>query len=233
LLAGGDVDAYRMLFTHATRLEDPNRSYHARVVLLERGLAAAASTPSVPESAVLMAVADAAVEVLEAQPSEPMVLDCAAVALRELGDLDAALALLQAAQRLDPSLPGSEQKLAEVRSRPRGRTTPRPLQAALSSLSRRATLVAQEATPATGLTLSLCMIVRDEQETLPRCLEAIAPVVDEIIVVDTGSRDATIEIARSFGARVDRARMDGLIRGRPKHLLRRRNRRLADVSRRR
>ncbi|MGA2925405.1 MAG: glycosyltransferase, partial [Solirubrobacteraceae bacterium] len=46
------------------------------------------------------------------------------------------------------------------------------------------------------------MIVRDEQETLPRCLEAIAPVVDEIIVVDTGSRDATIEIARSFGARV-------------------------------
>ena len=37
---------------------------------------------------------------------------------------------------------------------------------------------------------------------LPRCLGAIAPVVDEIIVVDTGSRDATIEIARSFGARV-------------------------------
>ncbi|MGH2863632.1 MAG: glycosyltransferase, partial [Solirubrobacteraceae bacterium] len=50
--------------------------------------------------------------------------------------------------------------------------------------------------------LSLCMIVRDEQEMLPRCLEAVAAAVDEIVIVDTGSTDATTEIARSFGARV-------------------------------
>ena len=37
---------------------------------------------------------------------------------------------------------------------------------------------------------------------LPRCLEAVAPAVDEMIIVDTGSSDATIEIARSFGATV-------------------------------
>jgi glycosyltransferase involved in cell wall biosynthesis len=204
LLAGGDIDAYRSLFAQATRLEDPSRRYHARVVLLERGLAAAAHASSVPADAVLMAVAEAAVELIEAQPSEPVVLNCAAIALRELGARDAGLALWHAAQRLDPSLPGLEQNRAAVQSpsrrpdRPRGHSA----ETALSSLCQRATLAAREARPAVGLTLSLCMIVRDEEEMLARCLEAIAPVVDEIIAVDTGSRDATIEIARSFGARV-------------------------------
>ena len=46
------------------------------------------------------------------------------------------------------------------------------------------------------------MIVRDEEEMLPRCLAAARDAVDEIVVVDTGSTDATVEIARSFGARV-------------------------------
>ena len=202
LLSGGDIDAYRSLFADATRLEDPSRRYHARVVLLEGGLAAATHPVSVPANAVLMAVAEAAVELVEAQPNEPVVLNCAAVALRELGTLEAALALFDAAHRLDPSLLGLEQNLAAVRSRRLDRPSARSVQAALSSLARRATLAAQSARPVAGLTLSLCMIVRDEEEMLPRCLAAIAPVVDEIVVVDTGSRDATIEIARSYGARV-------------------------------
>ena len=46
------------------------------------------------------------------------------------------------------------------------------------------------------------MIVKDEEEMLPRCLEAVAPAVDEIVIVDTGSTDRTIEIARSHGAKV-------------------------------
>lgn len=50
--------------------------------------------------------------------------------------------------------------------------------------------------------LSLCMIVRDEEEFLGRCLASVRAVVDEIIVVDTGSADRTAEIARSYGARV-------------------------------
>ena len=50
--------------------------------------------------------------------------------------------------------------------------------------------------------LSLCLIARDEEEMLPACLASVAGAVDEIVVVDTGSRDATARIAQEAGARV-------------------------------
>ena len=51
-------------------------------------------------------------------------------------------------------------------------------------------------------TVSLCMIVKDEEEHLAKCLQSVKPLVDEIIVVDTGSRDRSRDIARVFGAKV-------------------------------
>ena len=50
--------------------------------------------------------------------------------------------------------------------------------------------------------LSLCMIVRDSARTLPACLESIAPWVDELVVVDTGSVDETPRIVERFGGRL-------------------------------
>jgi len=50
--------------------------------------------------------------------------------------------------------------------------------------------------------VSLCMIVKNEQSYLPGCLNSIKDVVDEIIIVDTGSTDKTVEIAESFGAKI-------------------------------
>lgn len=50
-------------------------------------------------------------------------------------------------------------------------------------------------------TLSACIIARDEEERLPACLAALA-FCDEIVVIDSGSRDRTREIARSAGAKV-------------------------------
>ncbi len=50
--------------------------------------------------------------------------------------------------------------------------------------------------------LSLCMIVRNEEKYLADALKSVQDVVDEMIVVDTGSTDNTVEIARKYGARV-------------------------------
>jgi len=51
-------------------------------------------------------------------------------------------------------------------------------------------------------TISLCMIVKNEEQNIARCLKSVAGAVDEIIIVDTGSTDKTEQIARRFGARV-------------------------------
>ena len=48
------------------------------------------------------------------------------------------------------------------------------------------------------MTLGLCMIVKDEQEVLEKCFESVAGVFDEIVIVDTGSKDHTREIAQKY-----------------------------------
>src|SRR5581483_11477525 len=50
--------------------------------------------------------------------------------------------------------------------------------------------------------LSLCMIVRDEELNLARCLDSVQWIADELLVVDTGSTDRTISIAARYGAKV-------------------------------
>ena len=52
------------------------------------------------------------------------------------------------------------------------------------------------------LLLSASMIVCNEEEFLPGCLESIKDVVDEIVIIDTGSTDNSKSIAESFYARV-------------------------------
>lgn len=46
--------------------------------------------------------------------------------------------------------------------------------------------------------LSLCMIVKDEETALPRCLKSVEGLFDEVVIVDTGSEDKTPSIARDF-----------------------------------
>ena len=50
--------------------------------------------------------------------------------------------------------------------------------------------------------LSICVITLDEAHDLPRLLQSVEGVAEEIVVVDSGSTDATVEIARAAGARV-------------------------------
>jgi glycosyltransferase involved in cell wall biosynthesis len=51
-----------------------------------------------------------------------------------------------------------------------------------------------------NLLLTACMIVRDEEKNIERCLKSLKGIVDEIVVVDTGSVDNTINIAKHYDA---------------------------------
>ena len=48
------------------------------------------------------------------------------------------------------------------------------------------------------ITISLCMIVKNGERILARCLDSVKDLVDEIIIVDTGSADATKRIAAEY-----------------------------------
>jgi glycosyltransferase involved in cell wall biosynthesis len=51
--------------------------------------------------------------------------------------------------------------------------------------------------------LSLCMIVKNEEKNIGECLKSAKDLADEIIVTDTGSSDNTVEIAKSYGAKIE------------------------------
>ncbi len=200
-----DVQAYSTLFGLASEIEDIHRRHQARLALLQVGLHDAPGDPATLAGA-LAVVARRSVELLESDPREPAVLNVAGIAFYELGELGAAERLFEAARRLDPDLPHVANNLDQLARRRRAGVATPPLppavRAALRDLAPRGKRVALAAKPAEGLTLSLCMIVKDEEEMLPRCLAAVRDAVDELVVVDTGSRDRTREIALEFGAKL-------------------------------
>ena len=52
------------------------------------------------------------------------------------------------------------------------------------------------------MTISVCMIVKNEEKTLHVCLKSLEGIADELIVVDTGSEDSTVSVAEAAGAKV-------------------------------
>jgi tetratricopeptide (TPR) repeat protein len=200
-----ELDGYAALFAEAATIADVHARYTARTKLVEAALRAGQSAERARVPAIYLAAARATIALLEEEPREPVLLNYAGVLLYELWSLDAAAALFAAAHRLDPELANVQRNLDEVARRRKAGAAPafpRALAVALGELGKRARRAADRARPAEGLRLSLCMIVKDEEEMLPRCLAAAAPAVDEIVIVDTGSSDRTIEIAREFGATV-------------------------------
>src|SRR3954453_16493079 len=140
-LAAGDLKGYRELFAHVAGIEDPHRRYQARRTLIEQGLGAARSTPSKDVPALFLAVARSAVELLEAEAREPVLLNYAGVALYELGSLDAAEAFFRACRRLDDTVATVESNLQEIPRPRRSGAVPKlpgAVRAALKPLAARA-----------------------------------------------------------------------------------------------
>jgi glycosyltransferase involved in cell wall biosynthesis len=215
LLNVHDLAGWRALAQQAAGLAEHNDRYQARCLLLQSALAAnsaAASPTQIAER--FLAAAVVALDALAEQPAEPILLNVAGIFFYELGAIVAAEALFRAAQRLDDQLPDVANNLRACKARRKqGITTPTGLPPqvlrALRDLGPRAQRVAQKAVPATGQTVSLCMIVKDEEAMLPQCLASVADFVDELIVVDTGSTDRTVEIAEGFGATILHHEWDG------------------------
>jgi tetratricopeptide (TPR) repeat protein len=192
----GDGAAIGCAFREPLDWPEPHRAYEGVRRLCQLVLDVAG--PNWIE--VYAAAAGGLADFLEHSPAEPVLLNAAGVFMHELTQHDAAVAIFECASTLDPTLPALESNLCAALERATcshrlGRPEDR-------ALARRICELAASAAPARGLRLSLCMIVKDEEELLPGCLESVAGAVDEIVVVDTGSRDRTVEIAESFGAHV-------------------------------
>ena len=151
-LATNNLKGYQSLFQTATEHDDPHARYFAQVRLVEEALAAAGRAGSSASATQLfVAAATGAIDALETEPREPILLNYAAVALYELWSLDAAHAIFKAAHALDPALPHLKRNLGELARRRReasqsGRSL-KPLHAAVPALASRARKIAKQRPP--------------------------------------------------------------------------------------
>jgi tetratricopeptide (TPR) repeat protein len=198
------IDELKAIFAGLAEWDEPQRAYQARVQLVELAFSHASTLPTEAWLKLYAVTAGALLDVLEAEPREPVLLNYAGVLLHELTEFGGAEELFKAAAALDRELPHVDANLREARRRKRSsrQALRAPFAATVAALGARARRIAQAAKPVAGLTVSLCMIVKDEEEMLPGCLEAARDFVDEMIVVDTGSSDRTAEIAREAGAKL-------------------------------
>jgi tetratricopeptide (TPR) repeat protein len=201
-LAAGDLNGLAGVFADVAGWDERQRAYQARCRLAELVLSYRPDAADGWMGAYCTAAA-CLLDALEREPREPVLLNHAGVFLYELLEASAAADLFRAALRLDPEHPHSAANLEHARLRARSQSRlPGVHGTRTRALAGRGRKVAARARAVKNLTLSLCMIVKDEEEMLPGCLEPLRGVVDEMIVVDTGSSDRTVEIAESFGARV-------------------------------
>ena len=110
------------------------------------------------------------------------------------GDPEAALRAAQRALALTPKWPTAQQDVTALERTINSHRKQR----------KKANPIAWPALPAPNRKprLSVCMIVMNEERFLGQCLSSVKDIANEIIVIDTGSTDRTVEIAREHGAQV-------------------------------
>ena len=132
---------------------------------------------------------NAALAAIAKRPFHPEAyLHLAEVAL-EAGNVHQAMRCLERVLQLAPEWDVPMQALETLRNHP-------------ASQQPSASDIEWPALPPVQSRLSVCLIVKDEEKMLPRALESVRGVAHQIVVVDTGSSDRTVEIAREHGAEV-------------------------------
>lgn len=132
---------------------------------------------------------EATLEALRLRPFHPEAYLLLAEIAQAVGDVPAARRCARHARDLVPEWKPARKFLKRLPQH--GRARPQPWM-----------VIPAEAAGAGRSRLSVCLIVRNEEEFLPACLASVRPIADQIVVVDTGSTDRTVEIAREFGAEV-------------------------------
>ncbi len=118
------------------------------------------------------------------------------VALFESNHPREALRCFEHCLTLDPDYPAAPTSIANARKAlAKGRPAPTAVRQAIEAAIAEAARVPRP-------TLAVCMIVKNEAEFLVGAIESVKGLADQIIVVDTGSTDATVELARGAGAEV-------------------------------
>jgi tetratricopeptide (TPR) repeat protein len=185
--AAGNLDKAAAHFLSALELDEANASLYLKLgtVLLQQGFADKA----------LIAIKRS----IELSPYEADAYNAMGVVLYQHEFWGAAEKFFRKALQLDPAHASAKGSLVEAMKR--GRDGGSELPEAFGSVL--ALLETKEPR------LSLCMIAKNEEQFLGDCLASVRDIVDEIILVDTGSTDRTVEIAESFGAKVFHHRWAG------------------------
>lgn len=134
---------------------------------------------------------------LPEHPRHPHLLNLFGVALFELGHARDALRVFEHLARIDPDYPPLKGSISNARGR---LDASRPASAEVRDAIER-TLANAATRPAPRL--ACCMIAKNEAEFIVGAIESVKGLADEIIVVDTGSTDDTVALARGAGARVE------------------------------
>jgi tetratricopeptide (TPR) repeat protein len=204
----GDLDGILRLARIADGAHDEQRAYAAQRLAAAVLLAMAevvVHDEAWSDALPLDRTIELLVPALERRPHEPELLLQLGDAVLQLGDVELARRVFGAVATLEPEHEGLANRRSAC-SAVAASSAPSAWGAGHAPLLERSRsaieVLLERAVDVPAQRISLCMIVRDEEEMLPRSLDAVRPFVDELIIVDTGSVDRTREIATERGATV-------------------------------
>lgn len=134
---------------------------------------------------------------LEDNPRHVHFVNVLGVALFDLGHAKQSIRLFELTRRIDPEYPSAQNS---IQNATRMLAQDKPVSAALEA---RLDALLAAAAEAPRPTLAVCLIVKNEEDFLGGAIDSVQGLADQVVVVDTGSTDRTVELAREKGAQVE------------------------------